>query len=73
MSLIKKSDVKNHLSPQFRTKINPCEPVSQPDTTGYSVAETDATPVYKSDKASHAPRVPTSTSAAYLKHRSNPE
>jgi hypothetical protein len=42
MSLIKQSDVKNHLSPQFRTKIHLCHPVSQPDATGYSVAETDA-------------------------------
>ena len=42
MSLIKKSDVKNHLSPHFRTKIHLCEPVSQPDATGYSVAEPDA-------------------------------
>jgi len=42
MSLIKQSDVKNHLSPQFRTKIHLCEPVSQPDATGYSEAEPDA-------------------------------
>jgi hypothetical protein len=42
MSLIKKSDVKNHLSPQFRTKIFLCPPVSQPDATGYSVAEPGA-------------------------------
>ncbi|MGA2571049.1 MAG: hypothetical protein ABSF23_11070 [Terracidiphilus sp.] len=38
MSLIKKSDVKNHLSPRFRTKIHLC----QPDATGFSVAEPDA-------------------------------
>ncbi len=42
MSLIKKSDVKNHLSPRFRTKIHLCPPVSQPDATGFSVAEPDA-------------------------------
>ena len=42
MSLIKKSDVKNHLSPRYRTKIHLCPPVSQPDATGYSVAEPDA-------------------------------
>jgi len=41
MSLIKGSDVKNHLSPRFRTKIHLCEPVSQPDATGYSVPEPD--------------------------------
>ena len=39
MSLIKQSDVKNHLSPRYRTKIHLCQPVSQPDATGYSVAE----------------------------------
>jgi hypothetical protein len=42
MSLIKKSDVKNHLSPRFRTKIHLCEPESQPDATGYSVVEPNA-------------------------------
>ncbi len=42
MSLIKKSDVKNHLSPPFLTKIHLCEPESQPDATGYSVAEPNA-------------------------------
>jgi len=42
MSLTKQSDVKNHLSPRFRTKLHLCEPVSQPDATGYSVPEPDA-------------------------------
>ena len=42
MSLIKKSDVKNHLSPRFRAKIHLCPLVSQPDATGYSVAEPGA-------------------------------
>ena len=42
MSQIRQSDVKNHLSPRFRTKIHLCDPVSQPDATGYSVAEPDA-------------------------------
>jgi len=42
MSLIKKSDVKNHLSPQFRTKIHLCEPVSPPDAIGCAVPETGA-------------------------------
>ena len=41
MSLIKQSDVKNHLSPRYRTKIHLCQPVSQPDATGYSVGEPD--------------------------------
>jgi hypothetical protein len=39
MSLIRKSDLKNHLSPRYRSKIHLCEPVSQPDAIGYSVAE----------------------------------
>lgn len=43
MSLTRKSDVKNHLSPRFRTKIHLCPPESQPDATGFSVAEPDAT------------------------------
>lgn len=42
MSNIRQSDVKNHLSPRFRTKIHLCEPVSQPDATGFSGAEPDA-------------------------------
>jgi hypothetical protein len=40
MSLHKQSDVKNHLSPRYRTKIHLCPPVS--DTSGLSVAEPDA-------------------------------
>jgi hypothetical protein len=39
MSLIRQSDVKNHLSPRFRTKIHLCQPESQPDATGFSAAE----------------------------------
>ena len=42
MSLIKQSDVENHLSPQICSKIHLCAPVSQPDATGYSVPETEA-------------------------------
>lgn len=42
MSLTMKSDVKNHLSLHFRTKIHLCEPVSQPDATGFSGADPDA-------------------------------
>ena len=40
MSLHKQSDVKNHLSPRYRTKIHLCEPVSE--ATGLSAAEPDA-------------------------------
>jgi hypothetical protein len=42
MSNIKQSDVKNHLSPQFRTKIHLCQPESPPAANGHSVAEPDA-------------------------------
>jgi hypothetical protein len=42
ISNIRQSDVKNHLSPRFRTKIHLCEPASQPDATGFSAAEPDA-------------------------------
>ena len=41
MSLLKKSDVKNHLSPHFRTKLYLCPPESQPDATGFPLAEPD--------------------------------
>jgi hypothetical protein len=39
MSLIRQSDVKNHLSPRFRTKVHLHQPESQPDATGFSAAE----------------------------------
>jgi hypothetical protein len=42
VSLKKQSDVKNHLSPRFRTQIHLCEPVSQPDATGFSETEPEA-------------------------------
>jgi len=42
MSLVKQSDVKNHLSSRYRSKIHLCQPESQPDATGFSVAEPDA-------------------------------
>jgi len=42
VSLVKQADVKNDLSPPDRAKIHLCPPVSQPDATGYSVAEPDA-------------------------------
>jgi len=49
MSLIRQSDVKNHLSPRFRTKIHLCEPESQPDATGFSAAEPDTIEKTSSD------------------------
>ena len=39
MSLIKKTDVENHLSPRDHTKIHLCPPVGPSDATGFSVAE----------------------------------
>jgi hypothetical protein len=42
MSLVNKSEVKDHLSPRDSTKIHLCEPVSQPDATGFSGAESEA-------------------------------
>lgn len=42
MSIIEKKDVKNHLSLRHSKDIYLCEPLSQPDATGYSVVEPDA-------------------------------
>jgi hypothetical protein len=39
MSLIKKSDVKNHLSARRHKGNHPYRPVSQPDATGFSGVE----------------------------------
>lgn len=41
MSLIKKSDVKNHLSPRHRRAIHFAVPASQPDATGFSGEQSD--------------------------------
>lgn len=41
MSLIKKSDVKNHLSPRHRTRIHLAAPASQTDTMGFSGEQSD--------------------------------
>ena len=43
MSLIETSDVKNHPSPRICSKIHLCEPLSQPDATGFSAPETETT------------------------------
>jgi hypothetical protein len=42
MSQFRQSDAKNHLPPRFHTKMHLCDPVSQPDATGYSVPEPEA-------------------------------
>lgn len=34
MSNIRKSDVKNHLSPRFRTRLSLCQPTSESDAAG---------------------------------------
>jgi hypothetical protein len=41
MSLVTRSDVNNHPSLNFRTKIHFCARESQPDATGFSEAESD--------------------------------
>ncbi len=42
MSIINRSDVKNHMRPPFLSKIHLCEPQSQPDATGFSEPEPEA-------------------------------
>lgn len=42
MSLIKKSDVKNHLSSRHRRTIHLVVPASQPDATGFSGEQSDS-------------------------------
>jgi hypothetical protein len=51
VSLIKKSDVKNHLSPRHRTQIHLCPPESQPDATGFSAVESGTDQPDASDSA----------------------
>ncbi len=53
MSLIKKSDVKNHLSPRHRTQIHLCPPESQPDATGFSAVEPGTVQADGSDSNRH--------------------
>ena len=43
MSLLRKSDVKNHLSPRLRTEIYLCPTRSRTHAIGFSVAEPDTT------------------------------
>jgi hypothetical protein len=42
MSLIKKSDVENHIAPRHRKEIRLSRHESRPDATGFSVAELNA-------------------------------
>jgi hypothetical protein len=49
MSNIRRSDVKNHLSPRFRTKTHLSEPVSQPDATGFSGIELETVKATRSN------------------------
>lgn len=39
MSNIRKSDVKNHLSPRFCSKIHLCQPKAEPDAAGFPQEE----------------------------------
>ena len=41
MSIINRSDVKNHMRPPFLAKIHLCAPESQPDATGFSGDRTE--------------------------------
>ena len=43
MTIIEKKDTKNHLSLRHNKDIFLCPPLSQPDATGYSLADADAT------------------------------
>jgi hypothetical protein len=45
MSLIKKSDVKNHLSPRFRTQIHVSQPEGEPVATDFSAAAPSASSI----------------------------
>jgi hypothetical protein len=42
MSIINRTDVKNHMRPPFVTKIHLCTPETEPDATGFSDDEPDA-------------------------------
>jgi hypothetical protein len=43
VSLTKQSDVKNHLSSRYRTRIHLATPASQPDATGFSEEQSERT------------------------------
>jgi hypothetical protein len=78
MSLIRQSDVKNHLSPRFRTKIHLCQPESQPDATGFSAAEPGAIETTPSDftadfVAEHSAAGATAASGGHLPGSFHPE
>ena len=62
MSLHHQSDVKNHLSPHYRTKIHLCEPVS--DIAGLSVAAPDAIKTIPAGFAEDFPAEHSSSGAA---------
>jgi len=51
MTIIEKRDVKNHLSLRHSKDIFLCESASQPDATGYSLAEPDAVSAKSSEFA----------------------
>lgn len=42
MTIVKRSDVKNHIRPPFLAKILVVPPESQPDATGFSKPDSDA-------------------------------
>ncbi|MGA3035142.1 MAG: hypothetical protein ABSD70_17785 [Terracidiphilus sp.] len=57
MSIIKESDVKNHLSPQFHTKIHLCQPETQPDATGFSSEEPATADAMENDSVKNPPNL----------------
>ena len=64
MSLVKKSEIKNYLSPLFRTEIHLCLPASQPEATGCSATRPDAIKANSSNFAEDFFREHTSSIAA---------
>jgi hypothetical protein len=70
MSLVKRSDVKNHLSPHHQKGIHLDRPLSQPDATGFSVEEAAHTDVEEQHQQSpssglEAPPLATSPYPSY--------
>jgi hypothetical protein len=61
MSLIMKSDVKNHLSRRNHTGIHLFQPVSRPDATGFSGEETGSAAVNSQGSAGDTHKQPSSS------------
>jgi hypothetical protein len=59
MSLIKKADVKNHLSTRHRTEIHLTRPESQSDATGFAHEESASEEPQVSDSIENTLNIPT--------------